>query len=132
MCTTSRSRTDAIDLSQVDWDIVVIGDPERDLIAHYRVTCWERESGTFIGEAIAPPSPSGGPPVITIADILELIGGYRLASIIVEIEAERLVGISRRCINRERRRTRRWLGSVPPSVLTEHGIKAPASRSGRA
>jgi hypothetical protein len=124
MCTTSTARPDdAIDLSRIDWDIVVVGIPERDLIAHYRVTCWDRETGTFIGEAIAPSAPGNGPPVVTIADIVELIGGYRLASVIVEIEAERLAGINRRCTDRERRRTRGWLRSVPGSVLAEHGIE---------
>jgi aminoglycoside phosphotransferase (APT) family kinase protein len=133
MCTiTSTARPDdAIDLSRLDWDIVVVGDPERDLIAHYRVTCWDRETGTFIGEAIAPPAPGGGPPSVTVADIVELIGGYRLASIVVEIEAERLARINRRCADRERQRARGWLRRVPNSVLAEHGIAAPASRGSR-
>jgi hypothetical protein len=123
---------DAIGLSRIDWDIVVVGDPARDLIAHYRVTCWDRETGTFIGEAIAPPVPGGGPPSITIADVVELIGGYRLASIIVQIESERLRRINRRCTERQRRRARGWLRSVPNSVLTEHGIETGAGRGGPA
>jgi hypothetical protein len=47
--------------------------------------------------------PGGGPPSVTVADIVELIGGYRLASIVVEIEAERLACINRRCAARLRR-----------------------------
>jgi hypothetical protein len=114
MCTTTLTARpgDAIDLSRIDWDIVVVGNPERASITHYRVTCWDRETGTFIGEAIAPPVPAGGPPVITI----------------VEIEAERLAGINRRCADPERQRARGWLRRVPSSVLAEHGIETARGR----
>jgi hypothetical protein len=118
-------------LPRIDWDIVVVGDSRSDLIAHYRVTCWDRETGTFIGEAVAPPAPGNGPPSVTIADVIELIGGYRLASIIAEIEAERLDGINRRRVDRQRRRACGWLWRVPSSVLAEHRIDAPSSRRAR-
>jgi hypothetical protein len=49
---TAARPDDAIDLSRIDWDIVVVGDSRSELIAPYRVTCWGRESGTFIGEAV--------------------------------------------------------------------------------
>jgi hypothetical protein len=127
MCTNSTERPDdALDVARIDWDVVVVGDRRRGLIAHYRVTCWDRETGTFIGEAIAPPALNGGPPCITVADVVELIGSYRLASIVVQIEAERLARINRRCADGLRRRDRGWRRHVPHSVLAEYGIEPAA------
>jgi hypothetical protein len=125
---TTRPDDAAIDRSRIDWDIAVVADPEPDLVAQYRVTCSDRDTGTFIGSVVVPAGPGGRPPVITVGDIVELIGGYRIASVYVEIEAERLARVNRRVSDRERRRARGWLRSIPRSVLAEHGIEAPAAR----
>ena len=119
---TTRPDDAAIDLSRIDWEIVVIGDPEPDLVAQYRVTCSDRETGTIIGNYLVPAGSGGAPPAITVGDIAESIGRYRIASIYVEIEAERLAGLTRRTSDRERSRARAWLRNVPRSVLAEHGI----------
>jgi hypothetical protein len=124
---TTRLDDAAIDSSRVDWDITVVGDPEPERIPHYRVTVFDRETGVFIGSAFVPAGPGGRPPAITVGDVLALIGGYRIASVYVEIEAERLARVSQRVSNRERRRARGWLRSVPRSILAEHGI-GPAPR----
>jgi len=118
----------AIDLSRIDWEIVVIADLEPDLVAQYRVTCSDRETGTIIGSYVVPAGPSGGPPPITVGDIAELVGGYRIASVYVEIEAERLARTNRRVSDHERGRARGWLRSIPRSILVEHGIEAPVGR----
>lgn len=91
---STRREDAALDLSRVDWEIAIVADPEPELVAQYRVTCSDRETGVFIGSAVAPPGPGGEPPVITVADVVELIGGFRIASVIVQVEAERL---TRRC-----------------------------------
>jgi hypothetical protein len=125
---TTRSEDVAIDLSRIDCEIVVIADPEPDLVAQYRVTCSDRETGTIIGSYVVPARAGGAPPAITVGDIAESIGRYRIASIYVEIEAMRLAGINRRCTDRARRHARGWLRRVPGSDLAEHGI-FPGGRS---
>lgn len=95
MHSNSTCREDtAFDLSRVDWEIAIVADPQPELVAQYRVTCSDRETGVFIGSAVTPSGPGGRPPVITVADVVELIGGFRIASVIVQVEAERL---TRRC-----------------------------------
>jgi hypothetical protein len=128
---TTRSEDAAVDLSRIDWEIVVIADPEPDLVAQYRVTCSVRATGTIIGSYVVPEGPGGAPPAITVGEIAEAIGRYRIASIYVEIEAERLAGMTRRMSDRGRRRARRWLRRVPRSVLAEHGIEPAPGRGGR-
>lgn len=100
---STRREDAALDLSRVEWEIAIVADPEPELVAQYRVTCSDRETGTFIGSAVAPPGPGGGPPVITVADVVELIGGFRIASVIVQVEAERLTRRSRRVSDAVRR-----------------------------
>jgi hypothetical protein len=119
---TTRPDDAAIDLSRIDWEIGVVGDPEPDLVAQYRVTCSDRQTGTIIGSYAVPAGPGDRPPSITVGNIAETIGRYRIASIYVEIEAERLAGLTRRMSDRERSRARAWLRNVPRSVLAEHGI----------
>jgi len=119
---TTRPNDAAIDLSRVYWDVTVINDPEPEHTTRYRVTCRDRDTGTFIGSAIVPACPSGRVPVITVGDVVALIGSYRIASVYVEIEAKRLVRVSRRIADRRRNRGRAWLRSVPRSVSAEHGI----------
>lgn len=117
------------DLSRIDWEIVVIGDPEPDLVAQYRVTSSDRETGTVIGSFVVPAGPGGAPPRVTIGDIVAVVGHYRIASIYVEIDAERLVGMTRRMSDRERSRSRAWLRRVPRSVLAEReAVRDPRSR----
>lgn len=128
---TTRPDDAAIDLSRIDWEIVIVADPEPDLVAQYRVTCSDRETGTIIGSFAAPAGPGGGPPRITIGDIAESVGRYRIASIYIEIEAERLAGLTRRTSDRERSRARAWLRNVPRSVLAEYGIDRPLAPGGR-
>ncbi|MEY9403646.1 hypothetical protein ABIF79_010021 [Bradyrhizobium japonicum] len=101
---STRREDAALDLSRVDWEIAIVADPEPEMVSQYRVTCSDRETGVFIGSAVAPPGPGGKPPVITVADVVELIGGFRIASVIVQIEAERL---TRRC-RRVSDAMRRW------------------------
>jgi len=118
----------AIDLSRVDWEIGIIGDPAPERITHYRLTCVDGETGIFISSMVVPAGPGGQPPTITVGDIVGLIGLYRFASVYVEIEAERLARLNRRVSDRRRSRTRGWLKTIARSVLAEHGI-CPGARS---
>lgn len=120
---TTRSDDTPIDLSWIDWEIVVVGNPESDAATQYRVTANDRDTSRFIGSVVIPAGSGGEPPVVTTADIVELIGGYRVASIYVQIESERLARVNRRICDGQRRRGRAWLRSVPNSVLAEHGIE---------
>lgn len=92
-----------LDLSRIAWEIVVIEDPEPDLVAQYRVTSSDRETGTTIGSYVVPAGPGGAPPSVSIRDIVASVGRYRIASIYVEIEAERLGRRSRRVADAVRR-----------------------------
>jgi hypothetical protein len=100
---TTRLDDAAIDSSRVDWDITVVGDPEPGRIAHYRVTIFDRETGVFIGSAFVPAGPGGGPPVVTVADVIELIGGFRVTSVIVQIDGQRLARQTRQVSDAVRR-----------------------------
>jgi len=128
---TTRPDDAAIDLSRIDWEIVVIADPEPDLVAQYRVTRSDRETGTIIGSFAVPAGPGGGPPPITVGDIAESVGRYRIASIFVEIEAQRLDRVSRRAAQGQRSRECSWLRTVPRSILAEYGIDRPPGPGGR-
>lgn len=100
---STRREDAAFDLSLDDWEIAIVADPEPELVAQYRVTCSDRETGAFICGAVIPPGPGGRPPVVTVADLVELIGGYRIASVLVQIEGERLARRSRRVSDTVRR-----------------------------
>jgi hypothetical protein len=76
--------------SRVAWDIVVAVDRESRLVAHYRVTCRDRETGVLIAESVSSPAPDGGPPRITIGDVVELLGECRTSSVVIEIDACRI------------------------------------------
>jgi hypothetical protein len=67
------------------------------------------ETGRFVGSAVLPARPDGRPPRASLGDIVGLIGGYRLASIYVEIESERLAKRNLAVSDRLRRRDRSWL-----------------------
>jgi hypothetical protein len=90
--------------------LVVLADPEPELKASYRVTCTERETGWVLGSKLLPAEPGGSPPLVTLSDVTPLLGdSYRLASVLVEVESERLVRLTRRTADRLRRRDRSWL-----------------------
>lgn len=125
---TTRPEDATPDWSWVDLEIVVLSGRDSDLVAQYRVTCSDRETGRVVGSAVVPAGPGGRPPATTVADVVELVGGYRFASVYVEIEAERLARVNRRVGDRRRSRARSWLRNVPRSVLAEHGI-VPGGRS---
>jgi hypothetical protein len=90
------------------YEIVVLGDPARDLTASYRISCHDLETGRFIGRAVLPALPDGRPPRVSLGDIVGLIGGYRLASIYVEIESEQLAKRNRALSDHPRHRDRSW------------------------
>jgi hypothetical protein len=90
--------------------LVVLVDPEPQLATSYRVTCTERETGWVLGSALLPAATEGGPPTVTLSDVTPLLGdSYRLASVLVEVECERLARLNRRTADRLRRSNRRWL-----------------------
>jgi hypothetical protein len=120
---TAMSTVTAPDLGWLTCEIVVLGDPERDLTASYRITCRELETGRFVGSAVLPASPDGGPPRISLGDIVRLIGGYRFASIYVEIESERLARRNRAVSERLRHRDRGWLRRAGQYGLFETALK---------
>ncbi|KRQ14676.1 hypothetical protein AOQ71_12380 [Bradyrhizobium manausense] len=91
-------------------DLVVLVDPEPELVTSYRVTCTERQTGWVLGSTSLPAAPEGGPPTVTLSDVTPLLGSsYRLASVLVEVESERLARLSRRTADRLRHRDRSWL-----------------------
>ena len=111
-------------------EIVFIDDRQCVRAGSYLVTCTDTETGRFIGSTLLPAEPDGGPPRVTLGDIVGLIGGgYRLASIIVEIEADRLARRTRRVSDRLRRRDRSWLHQakrlVPHASALRSDLMAP-------
>lgn len=128
---TTRPEDATPDWSWVDLEIVVVAGPDLDLVAQYRVTCSDRETGRLVGSTVVAAGPGGRPPAVTVAHVVELIGGYRFASVYVEIEAERLARVNRRVADSRRSRARAWLRNVPCSVLAEHGIAPVPVRGGR-
>ena len=111
------------DLGWLTCEIVMLGDPERDLAASYRISCRDLETGRFVGSAVLPARPDGRPPRVSLGDIVGLIGGYRLASIYVEIESERLAKRKLAVSDRLRRRDRSWLRRAEHLVLFETALK---------
>ncbi|MHC2518997.1 hypothetical protein [Bradyrhizobium diazoefficiens] len=91
-------------------DLVVLVAPEPELATSYRVTCTEGETGWVLGSTSLPAAPEGGPPTVALSDVTPLLGSsYRLASVLVEVESERLARLTRRTADRLRRRDRSWL-----------------------
>jgi hypothetical protein len=64
------------DFGWLTCEIVVMGDPERDHSASYRVSCRDLETGRFVGSAVLPAGADGRPPPVSLRDIVGLIGGY--------------------------------------------------------
>ena len=111
-------------------DIIVIADPRPDLATTYRVTCIDARTGRTIGSTSLPAGPDGSPPSATVGDVIGLIGGgYRLASIFVEIESERLARQTRRLSYRPRRRDRSWLRRATGAVPFESPLESYFLRS---
>lgn len=108
-----------VDLSRLNCEIVLLEDPQREPMATYRATCTDMETGRFVGSFVLPAALDGRPPSLSLADIAGLIGGYRLASIFVEIESERLARLNRRAADRRRSRERAWLRRVPRRILAD-------------
>jgi hypothetical protein len=113
---TMHSDGAAIDLSRNGWEIVVIEQSATGLAVRYRVSCNDRQTGVFIGSVIIPAGPGGQPPVITAVDVVELFGGgYRWASIAVDIDVDDLGRRIRRVSERLRLWRRRTRVARPPS-----------------
>lgn len=95
-----------LDLLRCDISLV---ESRHDPVARYTATCTDSATGIVLGRRLLPADPHGGPPSVTLGDIVEMIGGaYRLASITVEIEAQALSRRTRRVVDRLRSRDRRW------------------------
>ena len=89
----------------------------------FSVTCTDAETGKVIGRRLFPEA-CGGPPPITFGDLVEMMGGpYRCASVLVEIEGQKLARRNRRISDQLRRCERGWLRSAPCSALAEHGVE---------
>jgi hypothetical protein len=113
------------DLGWLTCEIVVIGDPERDHSVSYRISCHDLETGRLIGSGVLPARADGRPLRVSLGDIITLIGGYRLASIYVEIESERLARRNRALLGHLRHRDRSWLRRAQRSVLYETAVEHP-------
>jgi hypothetical protein len=75
----------------------------------YRAICTDAATGIVIGSSSIPSALSGGPPTISAAEVIRMIGGaYRLASIALEIETDELARHSRRITDQLRLRRRLW------------------------
>src|SRR5690349_20258360 len=88
-------------------DILVINahDPQ----SQYRVSWTDAETGIELGSRLLPAGPRGTAPAVTLGDVVALIGGgYRCASVAVEIEAENLSRQTRRVGDILRTRRRLW------------------------
>jgi hypothetical protein len=122
---TVRCEGASTDFGRLSCEIVLLGDRQPDRAGSYLVTCTDTETGRFIGSTLLPADPDGGPPSVTLGDLVGLIGGaYRLASVFVEIEAERLARRTRRLSDRLRHRDRRWLRRARRSVPYESALEA--------
>lgn len=94
----------------------------------YRATHSKADTAKVLKSISVPADPSGQPPQLTAGEIVEVIGGYRAASVCVEVEARRLAKVSKRVAENTRRWHRRWLQRVPSSVLLDHGITPYSNR----
>jgi hypothetical protein len=75
----------------------------------YQAICTDAATGITIGCSSIPDTPDIGPPTISAAEVIRMIGGaYRLASIALEIEADELARRSRRISDQLRSRRRLW------------------------
>jgi hypothetical protein len=94
-------------LRRLSCEIIVVNG--RDPQSPYRATCTDPETGIVLGSRLLPAGPDGAAPAVTLGDVVELIGGgYRCASVAVEIEAENLSRQTRRIVDILRLRKRLW------------------------
>jgi hypothetical protein len=121
---TERCEGASTDFGRFSCEIVLLGDRQPKSAGSYLVTCTDTETGRFIGSTLLPADPNGGSPSVTLGDLVGLIGGrYRLASVFVEIEAERLARRTRRLSDRLRHRDRGWLRRARHSVSHESPLE---------
>jgi len=74
----------------------------------YRAVCVDAATRWTIGCPSIPREPNGARPAISAADVIGMIGGYRLASAAVDIEADELASRIRRMSGELRLRRRLW------------------------
>jgi hypothetical protein len=75
----------------------------------YSVTCTDADTGRVLGRRRFAAA-YDGPPPITFGDIVEMMGGgYRCASVLVEIQSQKLMRRNRRISDMLRRNGRGWL-----------------------
>lgn len=87
---------------------ITVAEP-RESSSPYRAICTDVDTGFTIGSACIARGPDGERPTISAADVIASIGGgYRLASIAVDIEVEELDRRIRRVSERLRLRQRLW------------------------
>jgi hypothetical protein len=84
-------------------DCVIVIQPRN---STYQAVCVDAATRLTIGCPIISPAPDGSRPVVSAADIIGMIGGYRLAATAVDIEADELAQRSRRLSDQLRRRRR--------------------------
>jgi len=126
---TPRRNDAPQDFSRLSCEVVVLDDLQRGHSASYRVTCTDTETGRTVGRAVLPAGPDGGPPRVTLEDLAGLVGGYRLASVFVEIEAEQLARQTGRVSDLLRRRDRSWLRRARHLVPYESDLESDYLRS---
>jgi hypothetical protein len=84
------------------------------LKAAFRAVCVDAATRLTIGSPSVPRGPDGRRPAISATDVIGMVGGYRLASAAVDIEADELAQRSQRISDELRLRRRvRWRRSVP-------------------
>jgi hypothetical protein len=84
-------------------DCVIIIKPQRDA---YHAVCVDAATRLTIGSPSLPRDSNGGRPSTSAADVITMIGSYRLASAAVDFEADELADRSRRISNQLRSRRR--------------------------
>jgi hypothetical protein len=83
-----------------DRDCIIVVQPR---YPAYRAVCIDAASRLTIGCPMLSRAVDGGRPAVAAADIIGMIGGYRLAATAVDIEASALAERSRRLSDRLRR-----------------------------
>jgi hypothetical protein len=84
-------------------DCVIVIKPQR---GAYQAVCVDAATRLTIGSPSIQRDPNGGRPSTSAADVITLIGSYRLASAAVDFEADELATRSRRISSRLRSRRR--------------------------
>jgi hypothetical protein len=90
-------------------DCMIVIQPQK---AAYRAVCVDAATRLTIGCPSVPREQNGGRPAILPGDVIRMIGGYRLASAVVDIELDELAGRTRRISDQLRLRRRRGRPAV--------------------